>query len=60
MGVTIAASLLATFAGPLGHVEIADFRKVIVIVAAFPLLAMIGFLRLKPTDGAEVSGYAPR
>ncbi len=60
MGVTIAASLLAAFAGPLGHPEIADFRKVVAIVAAFPLLAVIGFLRLKPTDGAEVSGYAPR
>jgi len=60
MGVTIAASLVAEFAGPLGHPQIADFRMVMVIVAAFPLLALIGFLRLKPADGAEVSGYAPR
>jgi hypothetical protein len=39
---------------------VGDFRIVMLIVAAFPLMSLAGFLRLAPSDGAEVSGWRTR
>ena len=33
-----------------------DFRWSFIIVGLFPVLSVIGFARLKPTDGAEMAG----
>lgn len=60
VGVTISVALLAAVAGSGRLPTVADFRIVMLIVAAFPLLSLIGFLRLRATDGAEVSGYRGR
>jgi EmrB/QacA subfamily drug resistance transporter len=60
MGVTICAALLATIAGPGRPPTVGDFRIVMLIVAAFPLMSLAGFLRLAPSDGAEVSGWRTR
>jgi EmrB/QacA subfamily drug resistance transporter len=55
-GVAVGAALLAIVSGA-GPVTIADFRIVFVLIALLPLLSALGFLRLSPSDGAEVSGY---
>ena len=36
---------------------VGDFRLVFLLIALVPLAAALGFLRLKPEDGAEVSGH---
>jgi EmrB/QacA subfamily drug resistance transporter len=55
-GIAIGAALLALIAGP--HVVTAyDFRIAFVLIALFPLLSTLGFLRLGAADGAEVSGH---
>jgi ABC-type multidrug transport system fused ATPase/permease subunit len=55
-GVAIGAALLAMIAGP--HlVTVGDFRIAFVLIALFPLLSTVGFLRLSVADGAEVSGH---
>jgi len=55
-GIATGAALLALVAGP-SRVTVDDFRIVFVLVAAIPLLSTIGFLRLRPNDGGEVSGH---
>jgi hypothetical protein len=55
-GVAIGAALLALVAGA-EHVTTGDFRIVFLLIAMIPLASTIGFLRLGPADGAEVSGY---
>jgi EmrB/QacA subfamily drug resistance transporter len=55
-GVAISAMLLALMVGPQGEPTQDDFRLVFVLVGLFPILAVIDFLRLKPGDGAQVSG----
>jgi EmrB/QacA subfamily drug resistance transporter len=55
-GVAIGAALLAVIAGS-APVTTADFRTVFLMVALIPLFSIFGFLRLAPTDGAEVSGH---
>jgi hypothetical protein len=47
-GVAIGAALLAVVAG-----------IVFVLIGLLPLLSALGFMRLSPSDGAEVSGYRP-
>jgi hypothetical protein len=55
-GIAVGAALLAVIAGP--HVvTISDFRLALLLIAILPLSSALGFLRLLPTDGAEVSGY---
>jgi hypothetical protein len=34
-----------------------DFRLAFFLIALLPLLSALGFLRLSPIDGAEVSGH---
>lgn len=60
-GVAIAASLLALVVGYHQH-EIAaeDFQPVFAFAGLIILVSLVGFLRLTPTDGTEVSGYKPK
>ena len=60
-GIAIGAALLAVIAGP-RTLTIGDFRLAFFLIAMFPLVSALGFLRLSPVDGAEVSGHqrAPR
>ena len=55
-GVSMGASVLALVVGG-GTVTAEDFRPVFCIVALVPVLSALGFARLSPMDGAEVSGY---
>ncbi len=59
-GVAIGATLLALVVGPEGTITGADFRPVFLMLALIPLASVLGFLRLTPTDGTEVSGFIPR
>jgi EmrB/QacA subfamily drug resistance transporter len=56
-GIATGAALLALIAGPERLVTAADFRLAFFLLALVPLAAALGFLRLKPEDGAEVSGH---
>ena len=55
-GVAIGAALLAVIAGS-GHLSVGDFQLALFLVALLPLSSVLGFLRLSPVDGAEVSGH---
>lgn len=57
MGVSVAATLLGLVSHDPDHLAIGDFRTVFLLAALFPLLALPGFLRLKRTDGTQVSGH---
>jgi Na+/melibiose symporter-like transporter len=60
-GVAIAASLLALVIGYHEHTIAAeDFQPVFAFAGAIILISLVGFLRLTPTDGTEVSGYKPK
>jgi EmrB/QacA subfamily drug resistance transporter len=56
-GVALGAALLAIVAGG-EHVTVGDFRLVFVLIAAIPLVSVLGFMQLGEDDGAEVSGHA--
>ena len=55
-GVAVGAALLAVIAGST-RVTAGDFRLALFLVALLPLSSALGFLRLSPVDGAEVSGH---
>jgi MFS family permease len=55
-GIAIGAALLALIAGP-RMLTVDDFRVAFFLIALLPLLSALGFLRLSPLDGAEVSGH---
>ncbi len=55
-GIAVGAALLAVIAGP-RIVTTADFRLAFFLIALLPLGSALGFLRLSPIDGAEVSGH---
>jgi EmrB/QacA subfamily drug resistance transporter len=55
-GVAVGAALLAVIAGP-ARVTVGDFQLALFLIALIPLLSALGFLRLSPVDGAEVSGH---
>jgi EmrB/QacA subfamily drug resistance transporter len=55
-GIAVGAALLAVIAGP-RTLTIDDFRLAFFLIALLPLLSAVGFLRLSPVDGAEVSGH---
>jgi hypothetical protein len=59
-GVTISATLLALITAPNPLPTAAEFRPVLIIMAAFPLVSALWFSRLSPEDGAHVAGYRPR
>lgn len=55
-GIAVGAALLAMIAGT-RMATIGDFHLSFFLIALLPLLSALGFLRLSPTDGAEVSGH---
>jgi EmrB/QacA subfamily drug resistance transporter len=55
-GIAVGAALLALIAGP-AHVTVEDFSLAFFLIALIPLSSALGFLRLSPVDGAEVSGH---
>jgi Na+/melibiose symporter-like transporter len=55
-GIAVGAALLAVIAGP-RTLTIGDFHLAFFLIAMCPLLSALGFLRLSPADGAEVSGH---
>ncbi|HVJ53965.1 MAG TPA: DHA2 family efflux MFS transporter permease subunit [Aliidongia sp.] len=59
-GVACGATLLAIVVGPGGQIRGEDFRLVFELVALLPLVSVLGFIRLRPEDGTEVSGFQPR
>ena len=59
-GVSVAAALLGLIAGPGRLPDVADFHDAFLIVSLITLVSAPGFLRLRPEDGAQVSGYRPR
>ena len=56
LGVGISASLLAALSGA-GALTVNDFRIVFIAIALLMTSSAIGFRRLKPEDGWQVSGY---
>lgn len=59
-GVSTAALLLSLVKSAEGAPTLADFHEAYLLVAIIPLLAVPGFLRLRPRDGMNVSGHRPR
>jgi len=55
-GIATGAALLAVIAGST-RVTVDDFALAFFLIALLPLLSALGFLRLSPVDGAEVSGH---
>jgi EmrB/QacA subfamily drug resistance transporter len=58
-GVSASALLLGLVKGSEDHLTLEDFHEAFLLVAIIPLLAAIGFLQLRPEDGAAVSGHRP-
>jgi len=56
LGVGISASLLTFIAGD-GPITVPDFKIVFVLIALLMASSAVGFRRLKPGDGWQVSGY---
>jgi len=56
LGVGISASLLSFIAAD-GPITVPDFKIVFVLIALLMAFSAIGFRRLKPGDGWQVSGY---
>ena len=56
LGVGISATLLSFLAGT-GAISLLDFKIVFIAVALLMASSAIGFQRLKPDDGWQVSGY---
>jgi EmrB/QacA subfamily drug resistance transporter len=57
-GIAISATLLALFAGGADHPAQADFATAFLVMAAFPMMALLWFARLAPGDGAQMSGHS--
>jgi hypothetical protein len=55
-GIALGAALLAVIAGPRA-LTVGDFELALFLIALLPLASALGFLRLSPVDGAEVSGH---
>lgn len=56
-GIAIAATSLSLVAGD-NIVAAEDFRWAFIIVGLFPIVSVLGFMTLKPNDGAEMAGRA--
>ena len=57
LGISLSAALLAALSSH-GTPSVADFQTMFLLIALLPLIALPGFLWLRPADGAEVSGRA--
>jgi MFS family permease len=58
-GVAIAASLLAAVVGHARPIAAEDFQPVFLLAALITFVSVGGFVRLRPADGQEVSGFRP-
>ena len=56
LGVSLSAAILGLLATSNARPTVAEFHQVFLLIALLPLAALPGFLRLRPHDGAEVSG----
>jgi EmrB/QacA subfamily drug resistance transporter len=56
-GVSLSAGLLALVSSHDHQLTPGRFHEVFLLTAILPLLALPGFMRLHPEDGAQVSGY---
>jgi MFS family permease len=56
-GIAISATLLGIFAGQAQNPPQSDFAAVFLVMAVFPFVAMLWFVRLTPGDGALMSGH---
>jgi hypothetical protein len=56
LGVGISATLLVVLSGS-GPLTVNDFRIVFIAIALLMASSALGFRRLKPDDGWQVSGY---
>jgi MFS family permease len=56
-GIAIAATVLGLVAGG-NALTPEDFHWAFIIVGLFPIVSVLGFMQLKPTDGAEMAGRA--
>jgi EmrB/QacA subfamily drug resistance transporter len=59
-GVSVSAALLQMVSQPGMALTTADFHKVFVLMGLFGLTAALGFMRLTPADGVQVSGHRIR
>ena len=59
-GVTLGATLLGVVNWRGNVLTLHAFHEVFLLMAVLPLIAIPGFLRLRPEDGSQVSGYRPR
>jgi hypothetical protein len=56
-GVSLGAVMLALVSHGAHRLTPAHFHRVFLLTAILPLLAIPGFLRLRPEDGVQVSGH---
>jgi EmrB/QacA subfamily drug resistance transporter len=56
-GIAISATLLGYFAGPGRIPDRGDFATVFLIMVLFPVLSLLSFARLSPSDGANMTGH---
>ncbi|HTI86195.1 MAG TPA: DHA2 family efflux MFS transporter permease subunit [Alphaproteobacteria bacterium] len=59
-GVAVAATTLSLVVGSATEITPHDFHIAFIVVGMMPVLGVIGFVRLKPTDGAEIAGQQGR
>jgi EmrB/QacA subfamily drug resistance transporter len=59
-GVAVAATTLSIVVGGATEITPHDFHIAFIVVGMMPVLGVIGFVRLKPTDGAEIAGQQSR
>jgi EmrB/QacA subfamily drug resistance transporter len=55
-GVATAATVLAFVVGESVTITPSDFHMAFIVVGLFPIISVLGFMRLKPNDGAELAG----
>jgi EmrB/QacA subfamily drug resistance transporter len=60
LGVSLSATLLGLVSIEGQALRVVDFHRVFLLIALIPLLSIPGFLRLRPEDGAGVSGHQRR
>jgi len=60
IGIGLASALLSLLSRQEHHASVGDFRVVFVVEGVVTLAALLGYLRLKPEDGINVSGHRIR
>jgi EmrB/QacA subfamily drug resistance transporter len=59
-GVAIAATVLAIVVGGNATITPRDFHIAFIVLGLMPVLSIVGFSMLKPSDGAEMAGHGRR